>query len=450
MDNFLEVVKTRKSIRNFKLEPVPREIVEEILALAVYAPTNCNQQLWNFIVVEDAQTKERLIKEAASNTLIRRAPVLIVVSYDGWNYKEAIQGGALAVGNILLAAQYYGLGALPMNSYGSDKKVKSILNIPENETICCFVLLGYADEEAKNAPLVPRKNASEVTHWGTYIERTRPPFSYNPEDWTTETLIAHQRHYCRKTFLGKEMDIMSSAERELVKRTLDLGIDEHKSFIDFMTYDGAYVREFPTGIDLTTIDLCRETADYTKVACKSLQNVHSFTLGEEYSGAMKYDYATLIYKLERLPKSLRTDVFTVVHDSLKEAGEFIIIARKGNFFLAIFFSVIKFLFGKDIRKTGIYNFFGPYRPISLRSTIQELKQAGFKQISYESYFPFPTFYEQAYQMYLQFKASDGTSYLHREKRTDFISKLINFIIQIQGFRNAGLFGSVVIIKCKKK
>src|SRR3990167_6320683 len=82
MMDFFEVLHKRKSVRSFKPSSVSRDLVEKILEVAVYAPTNCNQQLWNFVVVEDTSVKECLIKEAASNTLIRRAPMLIVVSYD--------------------------------------------------------------------------------------------------------------------------------------------------------------------------------------------------------------------------------------------------------------------------------------------------------------------------------------------------------------------------------
>ena len=252
MQDFLDVLHSRKSIRSFQPVPVPKEVVAKILNEAVCAPTNCNQQLWNFIVIEDASTKERLIKEAACNTLIRRAPVLIVVSYDNWNYKEAIQGGALAVGYMLATATYYGVGSLPMNSYGSDKKVKKILNIPDNQAICCFILLGYPDEKADTAEPVFRREAREITHWGKFIKRETPSFSYNPEDWTRETLIAHQKFYCRKTFLGKEMDIMSDYERGLVHRELSQLSGPVK---DFMTYDGAYIREFPENVNLTTVDL---------------------------------------------------------------------------------------------------------------------------------------------------------------------------------------------------
>lgn len=436
---FSSLVRTRKSVRSFLDKPVPRELIEKVIEVGTYAPTNCNQQLWNFTVVEDASIKEKLIKEAASSTLIRRVPVLVVVSYDGWNYKEALQGASLAVGHMLLAATDLGLGSLPMNSYGADTQVRRILNIPENQTICCFVLLGYPDDRAQAAPLVPRRNYKESIHWGQFDSKRQIPFTYDPDQWTKEDLINHQRFYCRKTVLGKEMDIMSTFERELVKKELST---LSGSVLDFMSYDGAYIREFPAGVKLTTVDLCPETAEYTQAVAKAAQKeISAKVLGDV--GSLTHAASTLLYKLERIPVSVRKEIFSAAQ------GEFIIVARKSNPLLSLFFFAVKIVFGKDMRKTGIYTFFGPYKPISVGKTIDELRAAGFTDISWKGYFAIPTFFEQVYQMFLQYRASEGSSYLHREKRVNAITKLIAFLLKVQAFRNFGFLGSVAVIRCRK-
>lgn len=439
--DFPQLIRSRKSIRSFSGEPVSRELLENILEVATYAPTNCNQQLWNFTIVDEADTKERLIKDAASNTLIRRAPVIIVVSYDGWNYKEAIQGGALAVGHILLAATEYGLGSLPMNSYGADSKIKKILHIPDNQTICSFVLLGYPDEKSKTAPHVPRRDVKEVVHWGRFRNLGQIKYGYNPEEWTINDLISHQQFYCRKTFLGKEMDIMSEQERSLIRRELAL---LEGSVVDYFSYDGAYLREFSEKVSLTTVDLCKETAEYTVAAAKltgreKIVSVYDFK--KIPPTAVKTN--TILFKLERLPADLRKDLYNNVH------GDLIIVARKRNVFLLIFFFILRVFFGGDIRKTGIYTFFGPYQPISLSFVLNELKAAGFKDIHWSGYFPLPAIYEQFLQMFLQYKASDGSSYLHRERRSNIATRLLSFFLSLQGLGRFGRMGSVVVIKCRK-
>jgi len=439
---FLQLIQKRKSIRSFSNKSVPRELIDKILVAATHAPTTCNQQLWNFTIIEDEATKESLIKNASSSTLIRRAPVIVVVSYDGWNYKEAIQSGSLAVGNMLLAATEYGLGSLPMNSYGADSKIKKILNISQNQVICCFVLLGYPDERAELAPIVPRRDVKDVTHWGKFSNDRQISYQYNPETWTREDLIAHQRFYCRKTFIGKEMDIMSQYERNLVRREL---ISISGPVLDYFSYDGAYLREFPPKINLTALELCKETALYTTAAASLVGRKIEAQIFDPHkkTSTQNFKTNTIIFKTERIPSSLRRKVYRDMQ------GDLVIVARKQNVFLSVFLFAIKSMFGSDVRKTGIFTFFGPYRPISLNETIGELRDAGFKNIRWHGYFILPAFCEQIYQMFLQYKSSEGSSYLHRESRSNYITKIISLILRVQGLKRFGRFGSVIVIKCRK-
>lgn len=446
--NFFELIQKRKSIRSFSAQSVPVAVIEKIIEAATYAPSNCNQQLWNFVVVNDPAIKERLIVEAASNTLFRKAPILIAVTYDGWNDKEAIQGASLAVGHMVLAATELGVGAMPMNSYGADTQVKRILQIPAQERICCFVVLGYPDDRAERTTCVPRRPYTETIHWNSFSRTRSPaPFTYFPNDWTIDQIADHQRYYSRKTFMGKEMDIYSSYESDLVEQALS---HTPGPLVDFLTYDGAYLRKLPR-ITTTCVDLIPETSAYSQEAARLTlpQTEHlSFTTWDKLN-VSRARSASIIYKLERIPDSFKKELFKKGFSILEDGGVLTIIARKQNIFLWAFYKVILCIFGREVRKTGIYNFFGPYQPISLTKTIAQLKDAGFTQIDYAGYFLVPPFYEQVYQMFLQFRKSEGSSYLHREKRTDVIVRIISWILQIQGNRKCGRFGSVVVIQCKK-
>lgn len=453
MKSFIEVVKSRKSIRSFSDKKVSKILIEKILALGVYAPTNCNQQLWNVVVIDDKKTKQRLIKDAAGNTLIQRAPVALVVTYDGWNYKEALQGASLMVGHILLAAEYFGLGALPMNSYGSDKKIKTILRIPNNQTICCFILLGYPDESAQHAKLVQRRDVSEVVHYGKFSQKNLIPFTYDPNDWTLEHLRMHHQYYARKTVGGKEMDIMSGWERSLVHDQL-----QHLSgnIADIFSYDGAYLREFPNA-KITTIDLTAQTAQYSAQAVHKTiperAKMFSHNVYEEKKadlGIQKFDAATILFKLERTPRSTHKPLFKQVHNSLTKNGEILIISRSQNPLLMLSLWMMKLIFGNDVRKTGIFAFFGPYTPISTTEVTDDLEKSGFIDISAQSYFAFPTVFDRFFQMVLQYRASDGSSYLHRIERTNSVTRILKKILALQGFRTLAGLGSVVVIKAKKR
>ncbi len=452
MKSFLEVLETRKSARSFLPKPIDHETLEKILTLATYAPTNCNLQLWNFIVIEDAETKEQLINEAASNTMLRRVPTILIVTFDGWNYKEAMQGASLAVGHILLAAHYYGLSAMAMNSYGADRKIKKILEIPDSEVICCFVTIGYPDERAESQPVVSRRPVNETIHWGRFKLRRRPPFTYNPNDWTLDDLKNHQKYYCRKTFLGKEMDIISDSERKIIREKLK---EVSGPIFDFLSYDGSYLREFPREVKIISIDLTTETSRYTAAALElNHLNTSQFT-HQVYNEVRpllaepRPKTATFIFKLERISDVLKCEFLARAHAALDDGGKLVIISRKSNLFLFFFFFIIKGLFGKDLRKTGIYSFFGPYKPLRLSFITRELKKLGFKNIQWSGYFFLPPFYEQAYQMLVQYIRSEGSSYLHRDRRDDVISRMLAGLMRAQGLRRVGWLGSVAVITCHR-
>jgi nitroreductase len=444
-------MRSRKSVRSFEKTEVKDALIEKVVEAATFAPTSCNQQLWQFVVVKDSTTKQKLIEEASSSTLISRAPAMIIISYDGWSKKEALQAGAMAVQNMLLAATDLGLGVLAMNSYGDDKKVKRIVGLPRNQVICCFVLLGYPDKRAEAAPIVPRKSVKEVMHKEHFSGHIMPRLSYNPDRWTLKDIINHQRYYCRKTFLGKEMDIMHSLERNLVAREL---ASLKGKVLDILSYDGAYLREFPA-VALTTADLCQETAEYSKAAARLTVKVASnmkhiiIEDGDVANAAKDFDAATLIYKLERLPTSFRKDMINMAFRHVKPGGEIIVISRRDNALMLLFLFVIRTLFGDDVRKTGIYSFFGGYKPINKRKTLRLLRSCGWTNVSAKSYFFMPAFFDQALQMLLQYIGSGGSSYLHRVRRENILTKTLSLLLAMQGSRRC-LFGSVVVIRGRRK
>ena len=81
--------------------------------------------------------------------------------------------------------------------------------------------------------------------------------------------------------------------------------------------------------------------------------------------------------------------------------------------------------------------------------MHELKSAGFKNINWSGYFAIPSFYEQILQMFFQYIRSEGSSYLHREKSSIILTKILSKIIKIQGFKHFGSLGSVVVITAQK-
>ena len=69
MNAFIDLVRRRRSIRRYKSDPVPSEMIEACIEATRYAPTACNRQSWKFIIAEGA-LKDRLVDEALAGVVV--------------------------------------------------------------------------------------------------------------------------------------------------------------------------------------------------------------------------------------------------------------------------------------------------------------------------------------------------------------------------------------------
>ena len=170
----LEAIRGRRSIRAFKSNDVPPEIVEELIDAARWAPSAGNIQPWEFIVVRRSEIKGRLAEAALNETLIEKAPVVIVVcadenrSFEGYRVRGktlyCIQDTAASIQNILLAAYSLGLGTCWIGAF-REEEVKEILKIPLGVRPVAIIPVGYPTE----SPLPRRKrNINQILHYETF------------------------------------------------------------------------------------------------------------------------------------------------------------------------------------------------------------------------------------------------------------------------------------------
>lgn len=174
-----EAIRGRRSIRRFKTDPVPKEVLEKILDLAQWAPSAMNGQDWRFIVVRGPE-KEKLLKvtgsafesfrpileanfrdkprvvEAAKTFLetMGGAPV-VILAYGGKfpSGKEDPHSVSLAVQNLLLAAHDAGLGAVWADAavFYRETEINALMGM-EGRKLVCLVPVGYPDEAPKAPP----------------------------------------------------------------------------------------------------------------------------------------------------------------------------------------------------------------------------------------------------------------------------------------------------------
>jgi len=95
-----EAIENRRSIRKFKAEPVPEDILYELLDAARLAPSGSNAQPWRFKIVQDQKTKEKLAKAAYDQAFIAGAPTVFVCCADIEEYLTGVASGLQDLGKI--------------------------------------------------------------------------------------------------------------------------------------------------------------------------------------------------------------------------------------------------------------------------------------------------------------------------------------------------------------
>ncbi len=175
----LEAIAKRKSVRAFKNTPVEDGKLKVILEAARQAPSWSNTQTWRFVIVRDEKTRAALADTAvwANNRGIesgRKAPMLIVacaeVNKAGFRDGRAVTNKgvywymfdvALAMQNMVLAAESLGLGTVYLGAFDADK-AGAIIGLPEGYAVVAMTPLGYPDEQPAGRP---RKDLSEIVFY---------------------------------------------------------------------------------------------------------------------------------------------------------------------------------------------------------------------------------------------------------------------------------------------
>lgn len=172
MDVF-EAVKGRRSVRRYKTDVVPKELIEKMLDAARWAPSGGNIQPWKFIVISDRNLLELIRK--VSPGYLGEAPLAILVCSDkekayriggtlGRDYLS-VADCAMAVENMLLAAYALGLGTCVVKSF-SRVAVKEMLEIPEDIEPELLVIIGYPAQTPTPPARIALEEIAYVNKYG--------------------------------------------------------------------------------------------------------------------------------------------------------------------------------------------------------------------------------------------------------------------------------------------
>jgi nitroreductase len=183
----ISALTSRTSVRRFLPEPVPRQVLEQLLECAVRAPNHKLTEPWRFVVLtgraryalaeirarhrlkrfadpaapEAAAASEKVRQEARSTPAF--VIVLTAVNPDEITREEDYAATMMATANLITAAQALGLGTyLRTGGVMRDNALLELAAVPENFRVVAIVSLGYP---AEADPPRRRKPVAEVTRW---------------------------------------------------------------------------------------------------------------------------------------------------------------------------------------------------------------------------------------------------------------------------------------------
>jgi len=198
--DFLEIVRTRRTVRDFSDRPVPIEVINDCLRAASTAPSGANKQPWHFVVVRSPDVKQK-IREAAEHEerefyqrrapdewlealepfatdenkpFLEKAPYLIAIfsqlhghtpegeKMKHYYVKESV---GLATGILITALHNAGLATLT-HTPSPMKFLTQVLERPANETPFLLLVVGYPADDA----VVPRLTKKPLEEIATYID----------------------------------------------------------------------------------------------------------------------------------------------------------------------------------------------------------------------------------------------------------------------------------------
>ena len=164
-----ECLRTRRTVRRFKRDPVPEEVVYRLLQAGRWAPSSRNLQPWHFIVIDNPETLAALGSIAGTGSFIAEAPLAIAVAMDSatTDWPELDAGRALQQMELMAWSEGLGTCFVTVRPQDQNRRIRELLGIPERLELITVLPFGYRAEGFKSRG-APRKPMSEIAHRGRF------------------------------------------------------------------------------------------------------------------------------------------------------------------------------------------------------------------------------------------------------------------------------------------
>ncbi|MHC1627140.1 MAG: nitroreductase family protein [Methanoculleaceae archaeon] len=156
------IIKSRRSIRAYRDEEIPEEVIRDALECARLAPTARNAQAWLFGVITDRDLLSRISDLTTHGKFIKDAAICFAV-FGEREHEFWLEDCCAATTQIILALQSHGVGSCWVAGAGRGyaDPVRDLLGVPDRYSLASLIPAGYPAD----ARMPPKKRVKDVVFW---------------------------------------------------------------------------------------------------------------------------------------------------------------------------------------------------------------------------------------------------------------------------------------------
>jgi nitroreductase len=162
-----ECIRTRRTVREFKSDPVPDAIVHKLLQAGRWAPSSSNTQPWHFVVVRNRETIAAIGRIATQGTFIGQAPLAIAIVMEIARRPQLDAGRALQQMELIGWSEGLGTCFVGIRAEEQQDAIKELLGIPKEMELITVLPFGYRLEGRRGGG-IPRSPMAEIAHSETF------------------------------------------------------------------------------------------------------------------------------------------------------------------------------------------------------------------------------------------------------------------------------------------
>ena len=160
-----DALRTRLTVRQFKPDPVPDEIVTKLLQVGLWSPSSRNRQPWHFIVIRDRETLRKIGGITTYGPFLADAPIAIAIGMDRRtaDRPDLDSGRALQQMEVLAWSEGMGTCFVAFHEPDQNRAAKALIGMPDDIELITIMPFGYRHDHIKGIRR-RRKDLSEVAH----------------------------------------------------------------------------------------------------------------------------------------------------------------------------------------------------------------------------------------------------------------------------------------------